>query len=484
MLEALEPFRGLDKNPGASDGNGYLAECLNLIIRADHSAARRPALKYRINLPADSVGLYSVGDSLRTSAPFNAGDLAGDDYLSPTITVDYITDPGQAYTVLGTAADSSGATFLQIVKADLGNELHHCPGTSLQPAVSTLLAPGFTPAFSLIMATGRLWTLNANLRLLNYSTVESGTPANLENFTAGSLNNSAGSLSIGNYSAGSGNPTALASYGERVVVFYLGRILLYRVDEDQNRIYLESSKQGPGTRYPRSIAELSDDLIFFSEAGVRTLTTATRGSDTREDAVGGKIDTLAKTLAAPVLMQPIGHISRRLGCYLLSFGQDVLCLSVLPGQAVLGWSQWRFPIPIDGFAESGGITWVRSGASLFSLDETLNQDQTSISGVADIPIRLETLPNTSAYMRMCATVAASCIEPIQIQVIADGRPGVDINGAPLGMPITLPARSPEPTRATVGKWGRTFSIRVYDAAAQANWRLDGLWMDLGQARRT
>jgi hypothetical protein len=71
---------------------------------------------------------------------------------------------------------------------------------------------------------------------------------------------------------------------------------------------------------------------------------------------------------------------------------------------------------------------------------------------------------------------------MQVQVVADGRPGVDTNGIPLGLPIVLPPRAPEPVRALVGKQGRTFAVRIYDAAAKAGWRLDGLWLDVDGGR--
>ena len=484
-MKPLHPFKGLDKKAGASDEPGYLAEALNCIIQPDGSAIRRPATRYRINLPADSVGLYAVGDTLRTLAPFNAGDLAADDYLSPTISVDYITDPGQAFTILGTSADSTGRAFALIRKADQATQLHHAPGTGTWPGASTLLAPGFTPNFALIGAGGRLWTLDANLRFLRYSYLESGDPAQLENWTPTDLVNGANALPIGNYAAGSGSPQGVVAYGERVVVLYRGRILIYRIDADQGRIFLEQQKQTAGTQWPLSVVEVGEDLLFLSEVGVRTMTTVTQALDAREDGgPGSRIDPLARSLSSPVDVRPVGHYARRLGCYLLTFGTDVLCLSLLPGRGVLGWSRWKLPMAVDAFAESGGLTWIRSGNNLFSLDDSLDDDQTGISTTATIPAMIETLPERNPYPTVATAVGASSIESLQVQVIADARPALDISGAPMGQPIILPPRSPEPARATSGKWGRSFAVRVYDMAAKANWRVDGLWIDIAPARRS
>ena len=481
-MPRLHPFKGLDQRPDAADEPGYLAEALNCIIQPDGTAIRRPATRYRINLPADSVGLYSVGDSLRTLAPFDSGDLTADDYLSPTITVDYINAVGQAFTILGTSSDSTGRTFALIRRADQATQLHHAPLPGTWPGASTLLAPGFTPNFSLIGAGGRLWTLDANLRFLRYSYLDN--PSNLsdiENFTPTDLVNGANALNVGNYAAGSGTPQGVISYGERVAVLYLGRILLYRIDADQGRIFLEQQKQTAGTRWPLSAVEVGEDLIFLSEAGVRTMTTVTQALDAREDGgPGSRIDPLARSLSSPVNIRPIGHYARRLGCYLLAFGTDVLCLSLLPGRGVLGWSRWTLPMAVDAFAESGGLTWIRSGNNLFSLDDSLDDDQTGISTIAPIPAMIQTLPINGPTPRIAQTVATTSTESLQVQVIADGRPALDISGAPLGQPIILPPRGSEPARATSGKWGRSFAVRIYDMQAKAGWRVTGAWLEFSK----
>jgi hypothetical protein len=207
----------------------------------------------------------------------------------------------------------------------------------------------------------------------------------------------------------------------------------------------------------------------------------TQTLDAREDALGGRIDPLALQLATPVDDTPIGHYARRLGCYLLAFGQDVLCLSVLPGKGPIGWSYWRLPVTVDAFAEAAGLTWLRSGNTLFALEDGLHQDQTGSLTTADIPILLETVPVRLTEPGICLAVAASSVEPVQVQVVSNGAPAVDGGGVPIGRMITMPGRSPQPVRASVGREGQTFSIRIYDAAAQSGWRLDQLWLDIDRA---
>jgi len=160
----------------------------------------------------------------------------------------------------------------------------------------------------------------------------------------------------------------------------------------------------------------------------------------------------------------------------------VLCLGVLPGSAVLGWTRWRLPVAVDYMAETAGTTWIRSGNNLYSLSDDEDSDEVTLGGYVDVPVLVETLPYRGTKQSIAEAVSASSTEPVRVQVIADGRPGVDTNEEPIGLPITLPPRSPEPARAVVGKLGRTFAVRVHDAAAKAGWRLDNLWIDVQGVR--
>lgn len=495
-MTPLGPFKGLDKRPGISDVTGFLTEAVNLIVRNDGTVIRRPALSFRAALPPDSVSLYAIGEQLRTIAPYNTGDETADDALAPTIYIDYITDPAPRTLtdLLGQVTDSHGRTQALLRYDNNATALHHCQDVGTIPTGTVIGGLGFTPDFSMIRAVGRSWTLDVNF-ILHYSAVssyiENAPDARLDDFgqilyppdntTSFDLADGAGWEAISQHASGAGYPQALGMFGGRLVVFYRSALLVYQVDVDQSRIFLEQVINGPGTTAAKSVTPLGSDLMFLSEAGVRSISTVTQTLDAREDALGGRIDPLAIQLSLPINSNPVGHYARRLGCYLLAFGQDVLCLSVLPGSGPVGWSTWRLPVPVDAFAEAAGLTWIRSGDSLFALEDGLNQDQTGESTVADIPVLLETVPVRTTEIAAATAVAASSIEPVQVRVIVDGRPGLDINGVPMGRMITLPARSPEPARATTGGLGRTFAVRVYDAAAQSGWRLDNLWLEVNAA---
>jgi hypothetical protein len=551
-MPALGPFTGIDARPGAADLPGGLLDALNVIMGADGSAVRRPALVVRATLPADSHGLYSVGDQLRTTATYqiafsttstgsnvqgattiNVGstvgfptsgfftlidtgavreyaysgktgtaftgltpplivdvtagasvrydDCAQDNGLRPTISVDYISDtaPKVFTDVLGTVIGSDGRALTLIKHSDGSTALHRAAVSALPPLTLTeVTGLLFTPNFSLVRAAGRAFVLDADQRYLRYSNLDSNSPDSLVDFLSNADQTSgSGFQVVSQFASGAGSPQGLCLFGGRIVVLYRSALLIYRIDADQSRFFLEQQITGPGTAHPRTATELGADTIFLSDAGVRALSTVVQTLDAREDAIGGRIDHLAKKFGADVTIRPVGCYARRLGCYLLAFGQDVLCLGILPGSAVLGWTRWRLPVAVDAWAESAGLLWVRSGTTLYAMDDAEDQDEVSLGVFASVPVLVETLPKRGTQQVTATSVAASSVEPVRVQVIADGRPAVDSSGAPIGMAITLPPRSPEPAWALVGKLGRTFSVRVYDEAATSGWRLDNLWLE-------
>jgi hypothetical protein len=405
--------------------------------------------------------------------------------MMPTLSFDYLKgNQAAGLEVLGATADALGRSVVLVKHGDGANKLHRAVESGYAPSGATELTPGFTPAVALLRAVGRIWTMDANNRFLRYSGIDDASGADPDFVTGKDLAKGAGFIDVSLLSPGSGSPQAIATQGNRVVVFYRGALLIYAVDFDQLRNYLDSAVVGPGTNAPRSIVEIGGDLVFLSDTGVRSLTNVQRSLDQTEDSVFGRVDALARELADNATVQPVGHYARRLGAYLLAFGNEVLVLPFIAGSQVLGWTRWTLPIwaRVTGMADSQGQTFVRiehpdGRSGLFSLDEALDDDQDFDGGVSSIPVLVEPVPMRSTTPVAVRFISASGTEAIQVQVVTDGRPELAPDGSVQGRPIVLPPRSPVPARAAVGRRGLTVSARVFDAAAKAGWRLDGLWID-------
>ncbi len=289
--QELGPFRGIDARPGAADKPGALAEAKNVIVGSDGSLVRRPALVWRASLPADSVGIYGIGDQLRTLANYNTGDETSDDVLAPTIYVDYMTDPTPKTVtqLLGWVQGSDGRTIALVRYNDSSTAMHRCPEVSTPPASETPVETGFTPDFALLRAAGRAWVLDGSLRYMWHSSLDSATPDKLVDFASDTdLSSGSGPVEVSQFTTGAGAPQGLAMFGGRIVVLYRSALLIYRIDVDKFRLFLEQQITGPGTSAPRSAVELGADTIFLSDAGVRVISTVMQTLDAREDAIGGR----------------------------------------------------------------------------------------------------------------------------------------------------------------------------------------------------
>lgn len=475
------PCRGLDVRAGAADDLGYLSHGRNLRINAAGVPVRRPALRVRFQLPGTSFGLYSVGDNLRSAFRsadgLTGGDLTG---LGPVMQGDVLFDPSGGNPVvafLGQVAGSDGKSMILVRRQDGATELHHCGEPNAIPlAPTTVGGLGFAPVQSLTRAAGRAWTLDANDRYLRYSEVDAADPARLDHWNPSDLADGAGFVQAAQFVAGAGAPQALANFGGRLAVFYRSAILLYRIDVDQARFFMDQVITGPGTSAPRSIADLGNDTMFLSAAGPRLLSVIQATKDAGEDALGARVDDLAQSLADQVGVVPVGHYARRLGCYLLAFGQEVLCLSLTPGRP-LGWTSWHVPVPVDAWADAGNTTYLRSGNTVYELSEVSNDDEPTLGTFQAIPVLYEHLPMRSPAGVVVEAVTTVSPEAVRVQAVVDAKPPLDTGFTPVGSLKVMPGRAPATVRAVVGKYGRTATVRVYDPDADAGWRLDGLWME-------
>jgi len=479
MIYPFSPFTGLDLRPGAVDQQGALKECYNLIVNDAGALVRRPAMRFRVRAPADTAGLYSVGDSVRCVAKTGTSGSG----LAPSLSLDYISGEVSGGVVLGTGTDSGAKTILLFRRADDSTAIHHCGVTGVDSGyVSPVTFPG-TPDFAFACLEGRAWGFDAQLQKLNYSELDDATPESLDNWTPGEESNKAGFLSVGQFSAGSGTPRGIGDFGGRMAIFYDNALQIWRLDTDQSRIFKESAVGGIGTIHPRSIASVGTDIILVTNTGVRSLTTVTTTLDPKEDDTGSRVDAIINEYANDTGADLIGLYARRLGCYLVASGKNIVCLSLTPGKGINGWSRWYMPVTIDAMCESQGLVWVRSGRNIFTLEQFDKDHTDENSTEVDVPVRWEPVQRRVEGEVSVNRIILASTEDVRAQCVVDGKPVADDPpGLPgsltvsmpslPGLPITLPGRSPSTVEWTVGKKGRTISLRGQDDATSIDWRLE------------
>jgi hypothetical protein len=470
-MTELGPFTGLDLRPSAANSPGALVEALNVIVDTHGALIRRPALNFRASLPTATVGLYAVGDTIKTVAYQGVDDTGFD----PTIYFDYVSTDVTGGDLRGAMVGSDGKSLVFIETASPGSlaELHHCLETGVDGSTVTKLTPGFPPNACLIGMEGRGWCFSQTLAKLWHSGLDAATPQKLDNWTTIADDvSSGGFFSVGQFSVGAGRPTALGDFGGRMAIFFEGAVQVWRLDTDRTRVFKDSVIPSVGCKAPRSVASVVSDIVFLSNAGIRSLTNVLATLLPSEDPVGSRVDTLVNQLANETGANPVGLYARRLGCYLLAFGSDVICMSLTPGQKVNGFSRWELPVDVDYMVEGGGKVWIRSANNLFSLDEYDDDDTDENGGTSVIPVRWESASKRYANSMEVTGVTTTSMETHRVQVVADGRPPVDNNGLTTGSPIVVPGRSPTPVFITQSKEGRVIALRGQDDSTLYTWRLD------------
>lgn len=483
MILPLGPFTGLDLRPGSADVKGALVEALNVIVNTNGALVRRRGLNFRVRLPATTAGLYAVGNQLRTLA-FHATSDTG---MAPTVYLDYCSSDVTGADVLGTLVDSAGATMAMVSLSTGVVEIHHCGEVGVDGSATTLVSVEGSPGFFLMGMESRAWALSADLSSLNFSSLDNKTPAKLDIWTnpSGDDVSAGGYISVGQYASGAGRPVGLANFGGRMAIFYEGATQVWRLDTDNSRFFKEAVLPTVGTKAAKSAASVVSDILLLTNAGVRSLTTVSQTLNPAEDPVGGRVDVLVNELGNRTGARPVAIYSRSLGCYLLAFGVDVLCLSLTPGQGIHGWSRWVLPVEVDHWTEANGTVWIRSGRNVFSMDAVDADDTNESGGSQPVPVRWET--GSRRYVTGFDVVGITTVatESHRVQVVVDSRPAVAVpSGDLLGSPVTMPGRAPASAFASQSKRGYVVAVRGQDDATAATWRLDGMTLQLNQQRNT
>lgn len=290
-----------------------------------------------------------------------------------------------------------------------------------------------------------------------------------------SYDNSSENGGNANVAQSGSSPRALGEYRGTVAVLGLSVVQLYAISGDRGIEGLDQTINGPGVRHQGTLATLSGDLIYADSGGrVRTLSTDTQSAGAGEAALGDPVKTLVEPLVS-FNVTPKSVYARALGLYLLAQGKTILALSVLPGQAVLGWSRWAFPsamADIDAITECRGTVYLRCGTAVYALADNVPDDEVDTGSHFPIAVTVRTVPTdgrgSTRTLRMLSALLSSAAT---LRILMDGRASASSTLTPTGS---------EPARR-YGAWpARRHSIELSLTSAPAGWRLDGLTLDFGK----
>lgn len=191
-----------------------------------------------------------------------------------------------------------------------------------------------------------------------------------------STQDDAGFLPIGMHAAQDPKITAVGDYRGRMAIWTGSGLQIWTVDPDPLEMAIFDKIDGIGTQYPRAVCSVSNDLIFLTPQGVRSLSVAAGATNLETDDIGSPVDGPIQTLIASGV-EPVALYYPGFGQFLITFGADAWAHTA----ANLGkrgrWSRFQYgggTIPIHYSTQLGGKLFVRSGNSLYEVDRDVATD--------------------------------------------------------------------------------------------------------------
>jgi hypothetical protein len=189
----------------------------------------------------------------------------------------------------------------------------------------------------------------------------------------------AGFIPFGLNSYGSQDITALGLYRSNLVVFNSKAFQMWQVDEDPSNFALLDAVP-VGCPFFKSMQAVSNDLVFLTEAGVRSMGIAGASTNLQAGSFGKQIDPLV--LAAIAAGQvPDSLYFPGQGQYWLFFGAEAFVLTMNGGKSDMSWSRYVFPSAIDDWTIMDQDLILRSGDKIWRVDDATLIDDSGDANV-------------------------------------------------------------------------------------------------------
>lgn len=414
-------FRGgLDvrRSPSVSDAN-KLVKLENAYVTHGYTIKKRPGLKLFATLTDGSYGLVGAGGKMHT---FSASAIAAH---SETIIENHVAAHESSLAVTGaSAADMFNGYLYAAVQYANGSTRHHYfddPGAwsgSTAYAMGVFRRPVATNGFryevttaGTTAATEPAWPTTPGATVADgtvtwtcrsYAVTDINCPHDPSMVRAGSkifsvkndvvrfsatnaardwtTANDAGFLPVGLQSAGDTTPTALGQFEIYLAVFFEDAMQTWLIGADPSTHALYKNVN-IGTQYKRAHGNLANDVFFLTQSGFRSLSTANSAGTIQDLDVGSPIDALLKTEMKSAI-NPLTIFWRGGGMMMCFIGSNAYVYSISRAAKVSAWSVWKFGIPVDAVTEANGVLYLRSGNSVYKLDDEHYLDNTSFIEVS------------------------------------------------------------------------------------------------------
>ena len=192
--------------------------------------------------------------------------------------------------------------------------------------------------------------------------------------TAASIS-TGGMIAVGRQqSAGAIIVSAMGMFKGMLAVFFEDSLQLWSVDPNPaNDRKIDAL--AAGCAHKLSLANMTNDLFFFSHNGVRSITRAqTMAANWMDFDIGSQVDALTNEVRGndsmgdytqAIYLGTLGqywiwHASAgKTIAYVFSFSQSV---------GLSAWSRYEFPLAFDAVVQLNGLVYIRAGGNIYTLD--------------------------------------------------------------------------------------------------------------------
>ena len=421
---------GLDRRKSRDTaGADALYELKNAHVTAGHEIRKRDCAAVYANIENGSIGLFSALGGLHAFV-----DDVAITHGDPLITAQFVPHPTNAMRTLARIhyCDAFQGYLYVVAEYDNGDVYHHyldAGSTSATPkfaspawAATTAYAttspnyvtptapngfryecttggtsggsePTWPTTIGATVADGTVtWTcrsfvitdpncphsksvvkIKSKLYAIDGETVPFCATANARDWTTAS---DAGFLATGNYQDDSSEALAVGKFKSNLAVYFADAVQIWTADPDPDLIILSDIVPNIGTQFPRSPGQVSQDTVFLSDNGFRSLALSSATDQLEDSDIGAPIDSLVKPLITPSL-DPYTEWYATPGQLWTVFDSLVWAFTYSRSSKVSAWSEYGFPFDVEYAANLNGDLYLRNGTTIYRMDDNAHQDDTT-----------------------------------------------------------------------------------------------------------
>lgn len=372
---------GIDHRKGAavSDAN-RLIEMKNAHVTTGLATEKRPGLKKVANLEGGTFGLFAAFGKLHTFY----GGIEDITHANPLFQANRLTcaeevtdDESGETSYVAVHKPVTAIDFTDVfngclyVAAQHGNERYH---HYLSEDITQIIDAHCPHSAAVIKAASKLFAASPDGQTVRFS--KTGDP------TDWSAEQDAGFLPTGLNARGARAVRALGIYQNNLVALSRDGAQVWAIDPDPTAMSLVERVENAGSSFPQSLATVAGDLYFLSDYGFRSITTMQLIAKLSDIDIGSPIDDLVRPAIRASSSTPRATYFYGTGKYMCAIDRQVFVYAVSRTAKIAAWSRYELPTAVDAWAELEGMLYIRSGDTVYQLDEDGYTDDGELFEVA------------------------------------------------------------------------------------------------------